>query len=455
MKIQHTNESRHRTKLWFLILLIYKISDCASLSTFILTTGASTKLRIHPTQLFAESKSTSNTKKSRNRTRTPPLPWVACVTATELQNAIRTFVKPDDHVLELGSLLSETTDVLCDQIGPNGKATLVDIERKEPTSGRSKGRDPSKFRALLSDDKEAKSRESEGVYIDRVQFEEIEHFEQWRKVLYQGQNSCFDIVVIDIGAIIGNDLTLTAISVIQEIVGHQKLSNTQRPLRAILIKSTALSSLSRRLIHAQKLISGIQILKFENDDRTEEKIALGNKEPYLIATVGVDQYRKTIPFVVKENDAVLEVGCHFGTSTVKIHEATNPTQESKGYCIGVDIGPKCIQVAKENYPNVPFSVGDAWRSAELARLPYQLEVPNIDTADSMSSPLGTYDVIYADIGGLSGPDGLLESISLLENLSMALEPRCIVIKSLCMRRLSSSLKPFSEIWSKKQSMEKQ
>ena len=69
---------------------------------------------------------------------------------------------------------------------------------------------------------------------------------------------------------------------------------------------------------------------------------------------------------------------------------------------------------------------------------------------SAESILRGFDVLYADIGGLSGPDGILESLSLIDGLSYALEPRCIVIKSLCMRRLASSLRAYSDVWEKNQ-----
>ena len=59
-----------------------------------------------------------------------------------------------------------------------------------------------------------------------------------------------------------------------------------------------------------------------------------------------------------------------------------------------------------------------------------------------------YDIVYADIGGLSGSDGHLESLSLLDALGHALEPRCIVIKSLCMRQLAGRLKAMPDVWEK-------
>ena len=56
-----------------------------------------------------------------------------------------------------------------------------------------------------------------------------------------------------------------------------------------------------------------------------------------------------------------------------------------------------------------------------------------------------FDVVYVDIGGLSGPDGVLEAMGLVDALANALEPRCVVIKSTCVQRLASSLKPFASV----------
>ena len=39
-------------------------------------------------------------------------------------------------------------------------------------------------------------------------------------------------------------------------------------------------------------------------------------------------------------------------------------------------------------------------------------------------------------------------MSLATALTVSEEPRVIVIKSLCMRRLASSLRPFSDVWNK-------
>ena len=61
-----------------------------------------------------------------------------------------------------------------------------------------------------------------------------------------------------------------------------------------------------------------------------------------------------------------------------------------------------------------------------------------------------FDLVYVDVGGLSGSDGQLESISLLEALGCALQPRAIVIKSLCRGSWlrGSSFGPISTIGSR-------
>ena len=60
-----------------------------------------------------------------------------------------------------------------------------------------------------------------------------------------------------------------------------------------------------------------------------------------------------------------------------------------------------------------------------------------------------HDVVYADIGGLSGAHGNLESLAPIDALANALEPRCVIIKRLCMKRLASQLRLFSEIWAQR------
>ena len=102
------------------------------------------------------------------------------------------------------------------------------------------------------------------------------------------------------------------------------------------------------------------------------------------------------------------------------------------------MGSHIILSARTKYPHLQFEVGDGFKTGQLSRM------KDLHFGDKS----GNLDVVFVDIGGLSGSEGLLEAVALLASISNSLEPRCIVIKSLCIRRLSSCLIPFSEVWRK-------
>jgi hypothetical protein len=261
---------------------------------------------------------------------------------------------------------------------------------------------------------------------------ELDELSEWNEKIFGPDTSSsttstprptqYNVIVMSIGAVIGHDLYMTMLSLADEIL--KCLPKDHAPL-AMIVKSKKLYSLSRRLIHPHHLFDGT--VKFPANVQR-------SAEPYIIAGVKVGEYRKTIPFTVRKEDAILEVGCHFGRTTKILHDAGK-------YCIGVDIGPKIIKNAKKQYPEIPFAVGDAWKTMQLLKFKTTLMQDNND------NEMG-YDLVYADIGGLSGADGHLESLSLLDSLGYALEPRCIVIKSTCMRALASKLKFFPDIYTK-------
>lgn len=214
----------------------------------------------------------------------------------------------------------------------------------------------------------------------------------------------------------------------------------------IILKSRNLSSLARRLIHSQRLLDATVTLPLYLN-RTHD--------PYIIASVGVEEYRRTIPHVVQPGDSCIEVGCHFGRTTLALYHAAVKVCEKtgqlrSGFCIGVDIGSKIIDHAKKELPFIPFAVADAWRVMDLIQLK-QLFVRNSTIYPRDESDLG-YEVVYADLGGLSGPDGLLESLALVDALACGLKPRVIVIKSLCLNRLASRLRAMTNEWQKRKVM---
>lgn len=341
-----------------------------------------------------------------------PPPIIACKSTSEVQRAIDACIDHGDAVLELGAQLADTSAHLCRAIGANGTAVLVDVKRKETSSGRSKGRNVALFVENAS-----------AQFAGRVDYRELDQFDHWREFIRAGSQQ-FDALILDVGSTIGHDLYLSALAIASEFVAHQQ------HVRVVIVKSQVLNNLSRRIIHSQRLFDGTVELP------TKEELG-SYPDPLVIPCVGVNDYRKTIPMVVERGDDVIEVGCHYGTSTEILHEAA-VADDCNGFCAGVDIGIKIIENAKRRYPGPSspiFEVVDAWDTLALLK---------VKARHRKGSSLG-YDVVYADIGGLSGAHGLLESLALLDSIGKAVEPRVIVIKSQCMKRLASRLIPFSRV----------
>eukprot|EP01082_Thalassiosira_pseudonana_P001206 g1349.t1 g1349 contig10:1903258-1904547(-) len=357
-------------------------------------------------------------RKSKNATK-----WIACSSTKEVTRAIERYVQGGDRVAELGSQLREPSSMICEMIGASGKAMLVDIERKFPNE--KKGSDRTSAMRREGDEDE--------FYNDRATFRELKTFDGWRHALLSTQ---YNILVVDVSIVAGNDLDLTCISLIKEFIALNSGSgdNIDNPCRAIIVKSGSLHNLARRLYHAQTILSGSRTIRLRE-----------NEQSSVVGAVGLEEYRRTIPFVVRKGDVCVEVGCHLGTSTTIIDEAAKDTTAETGGCLGVDVGPHIIERAKEKYPHLPFEVGDGFEIGSLIRMRSSHFPPSTNHS--------IYDVVYVDIGGLSGSEGLLEAVSLLSSITNCLEPRCIVIKSLCVRRLASCLVPFSEVWRKEKMAE--
>ena len=118
----------------------------------------------------------------------------------------------------------------------------------------------------------------------------------------------------------------------------------------------------------------------------------------FIATRGVKEYRETIPVCDKyAEDVVLEIGCEWGTTTTLIAPHCKKV-------IGTDISPKCIERAREMYPELHFEVLDGFD----VRAALELDEP--------------FSKMYIDISGLSGYNSLLDTIALLTSYATVLRP---------------------------------
>jgi hypothetical protein len=368
--------------------------------------------------LFVNSFQRRNFRRSELHAKTKPIKWIACTSTREVTKAVEKYIKNKDCVAEIGSQLRETSTAICNAVGSDGQVVLTDIERKFPSSTKKEERTS----AMRRDGDEI------NFFRDRAHFSVMKSFDHWREIIFfRNVNSSerlkYDAFVIDISSVAGNDLDLTCISLIKELIAMNQDASGENSCRCIIVKSGSLHKLAQRLVHTQRLFSGVETLDIYQD-RTA-----------IIATVGVEEYRRTIPFVVERGDDVAELGSHFGTTTALLHDTAHNSNDKNGGCIGFDVGPSIINAARNRFPNVPFSVGDAWKSADILRQKKQLMPHSSDS----------FDCVYVDVGGLSGSEGLLEAISLLSSISNSIEPRVIVIKSLCVRRLASSLVPYHDV----------
>lgn len=336
---------------------------------------------------------------------------ICCSSAAEIQRALTLFVRPTDDVLSLGV-----------DNHPEVAALLIDKAKKE------------ELQTTVFCDKHTKlTKKKKNATVDssttdtaptNVEYVTLAELSDWKRsdaLLYttsRANNRQFQIIFVSVSHLLGHDLPLTNLSLVHELM------DTYTECRTVILKSKSLYSLSRRLISAQKILDNSGVLLYAKTSQER------STTPILIPSVGVDEYRRTIPYVVQESssssDSVIELGCHYGRTTKLLHDVT-------ARCIGVDIGSKIIQHAKRQYPDIEFHVASAWSTLEL------LKLSNSNTG---------FDIVYADIGGLSGPDGLLETLALLDALGNALQPKFIVIKSLCLQQFSAKLQFFPLLWDK-------
>jgi hypothetical protein len=332
---------------------------------------------------------------------------ICCSSSAEIQRALTLFLRPKDDILSFGA-----------DNHPDVSALLIEKSQQ------------GELHSAVFCDKHTKLTKKKNATAtatnENIEYVTLQELSDWKRsdaLLYtnttdkqqqQQQRRQFQVLLVSVGHLLGHDLPLTNLSLVHELM------DTYTDCRTVILKSKSLYSVSRRFLSAQKILAGDGSTDYSKE--TQER----SSTPFLIPSVGVEEYRKTIPFVVQESDSVIELGCHYGRTTKLLNDASG--------CIGVDIGPKIIQHAKRQYPDIEFHVASAWSTMDLLKLS-----PGANSG---------FDIVYADIGGLSGPDGLLESLALLDALGNALQPKCIVIKSLCMQQFSAKLQFFPVIWDK-------
>eukprot|EP00638_Chattonella_subsalsa_P007951 CAMPEP_0117745494 /NCGR_PEP_ID=MMETSP0947-20121206/7388_1 /TAXON_ID=44440 /ORGANISM="Chattonella subsalsa, Strain CCMP2191" /LENGTH=356 /DNA_ID=CAMNT_0005562645 /DNA_START=142 /DNA_END=1212 /DNA_ORIENTATION=- len=324
---------------------------------------------------------------------------ICTASLSEYERTIDTIVHKNDRVLEIACQLKVTTKKLL-QAAAFGKVIGVDIPRKVPKS---------------LEGSKSMYRTSDGFSFIKTlslsdanfEFHEIQDMLGLHELWNVGKD--FSVIYLDTNTAVGNDLLLDTMAVLNQL---QMLY--EHSLHTIVVKSRTLTE------HAMQIFSAKQILKEKQNSTKKEKAILTKSfGTCTIPVIGVEQYREMIPLVIKPGDNVLEIGCHSGTSAELMEKQSGPT----GNVIGVDIGPKIIELARKSHPAVKFEVADAW-----------------DTV-SLQSLCSEFHVIFVDVGGLSGQNGLLEALALVRQLKYAYNPslRTVVIKSRCMKDHSDQL----------------
>ena len=310
-----------------------------------------------------------------------PAGIIAAPSARELERVAPQLISDGDSVLCAGLALGSQIDMLKRLAG---RIVCVDVPRKASQSRQELFRSDDDVRPLTrAGDVTAALRPDEN----------------------------FDCVVLDAAALLGFDLPLDTLALCEALRRRQETPPT------VLVRSSALATLAGRLAAGDDLTRIARILHMHDERPSLDETRIYEAQPVIVGARGVREYRACIGTVVRPGDRVLELGCHFGTTTALLADAVG-----LGYALGLDVGPSIIAKAQEEHPGVDFMVGDAWGVGGLARL-------------------GPWDAVFVDVGGLSGADGTLDALALARSLGAALEPRAVVLKSKCLRRLAKSLTP--------------
>lgn len=396
--------------------------------------------------------STVEKRLKEQKQRKPPT-IITCSSTKELVHAIDSIVTKDHVVAELGSQLREVSNMIRDNA--SSESVYVDVKRGFPKTQTKEtpAKETKRISSMrLASDDSSDDSSDEG--ISDFDFREMEKFSEWRSAFFRSSSSTnnkYDVLVLDVNAIVGNDLEWTCLDLILEFEQMAAMVATENRednegdgsyhgLQYVIVKSLGLNSVASQSTYT---------VPWLDPNKTNH-----NRLCRIVATVGVHDYRQTIPGVLNllkqshlkaksakeaeqiqdgeenSNFFVLEVGCHFGTSTVLLNDVF-------GNVMGVDVGGKIIKEAQKKYPDVFFRTGDAWKTAGLLRLQQEY----YQERGIANGKIG-FDAVYVDVGGLSGADGLLDTIALVKSIQYALEPQCIVVKSLCLQRLASRFTPY-------------
>ncbi|MDO5849797.1 MAG: class I SAM-dependent methyltransferase [Methanobacteriaceae archaeon] len=144
-------------------------------------------------------------------------------------------------------------------------------------------------------------------------------------------------------------------------------------------------------------------------------------------------YRQQLNEVLKENDVVVELGCHVGKSTEVIANIAK-----NGHIIAIDNSPEAISIMEEfsnNHENVEFISGDVRLHDLLEKVTKDLidinksnldKFEDTDNIGTDSSKNSLCDVLSIDLGGGYHPDTVFKVFYIW---SSTLKPRVTLIRN--------------------------
>lgn len=140
----------------------------------------------------------------------------------------------------------------------------------------------------------------------------------------------------------------------------------------------------------------------------------------IVVCEAVSEYRAAAQSLVKDGDAVLEVGCHNGGTSAILSGAVG-----SGHYLGIDHGEVVVAEARLRLPGIRFEVCDAFDVRQLLVLAAEREQDGKAASESRPEP-PYFDTVFVDIGGGVQLDLLTR---LLDSYTVALKPGLLVVKN--------------------------
>eukprot|EP01012_Entosiphon_sulcatum_P030693 TRINITY_DN3802_c0_g1_i1.p1 TRINITY_DN3802_c0_g1~~TRINITY_DN3802_c0_g1_i1.p1 ORF type:complete len:384 (-),score=29.76 TRINITY_DN3802_c0_g1_i1:129-1250(-) len=253
-----------------------------------------------------------------------------CATRPKLRSVIPNFIQHGDKVLVVG-LDPEVIAEIAQYVGGAGEVVAIDMGRAG-------------YGSYLDQNSHSAANSLPGKH----QAVRLFTADAWDLPFLVSLDTGFTVVVADVMGLQGRDGLLDTVSLLQQ---YWRCF----PLRAILVKSRALLEIGLSFVDARHIV-GV----FNATQQIQSTEMWNGAAGKVVCSVGVHEYRQTIPAVVQPGDTVLEIGCQRGITTrlarqhqLKLQQASG--LPNSGKVIGLDLGTDSIKAAQQH--RRPSSLG--------------------------------------------------------------------------------------------------